>query len=273
MPLTAIQKRILDVIKQNRGPESYVAGGAALNRNWPRLSDDLDIFGDKASAIVEQAQADIKALRQNGFKVSISVMQFAIAEAEVQADGEQSLVQWMDETVNRFFPIIQDADFGWRLHDADLAVNKILAGASRTRVRDAVDLAKIHAEYLPLGYLAWAAAGKTPMTPVDILERVIKNAVSHPAEEFAEIRSTTPVNGRDVIMSLMQARDEGVQLAEALPATAYGCLFIGEGDQPGLAAAEEIAAGAAKPWKISKYGAWPNFPDQAPMPARRPNGG
>jgi len=47
MPLTAIQQSAVEVLRLHRSERSYVAGGAALNREWPRLSDDLDIFVDE----------------------------------------------------------------------------------------------------------------------------------------------------------------------------------------------------------------------------------
>lgn len=269
MPLTSIQKHILDVIKSNRSPESYLAGGAVLNRAWPRLSDDLDIFCNHESEVIEQAQADIRSLEKNGLEVSVVLMQYALAEVEVQVGQERCIIQWMDETARRFFPILQDQHFGWRLHDADLAVNKIIAGASRSKVRDAVDLARIHVEYMPLGYVAWAAAGKTALSPIDILERVVKNAATHPQQEFAEVRTSEPVDGREIVITLMKARDEGLTLAELLPPDTYGCLFVRDGDAI-PASIEEITAGTAKPWKVSEYGAWPNFSGQAPAPARRP---
>src|SRR3954462_7614030 len=44
VPLTPVQRRVLAVIAAGRSPESYLAGGAVVNRDRPRLSDDLDIF-------------------------------------------------------------------------------------------------------------------------------------------------------------------------------------------------------------------------------------
>ncbi|MBF0374759.1 MAG: hypothetical protein HQL39_15245, partial [Alphaproteobacteria bacterium] len=64
----------------------------------------------------------------------------SMAEAVIRDAGEETVVQWMDDTVVRFFPVVD----GFRLHDADLAVNKVMAGASRSEARDAVDLARLH---------------------------------------------------------------------------------------------------------------------------------
>ena len=46
MALTQIQKDIMASIAANRSDSSYVAGGVVLNMDWPRVSDDIDIFHD-----------------------------------------------------------------------------------------------------------------------------------------------------------------------------------------------------------------------------------
>jgi hypothetical protein len=46
MALTQLQRRIMTVLASNRTRTSYVAGGLVLNRNWSRLSDDIDVFHD-----------------------------------------------------------------------------------------------------------------------------------------------------------------------------------------------------------------------------------
>lgn len=46
MPLTKLQIDVLRLLASQRSPDSYVAGGAALNREGPRFSSDIDIFQD-----------------------------------------------------------------------------------------------------------------------------------------------------------------------------------------------------------------------------------
>lgn len=46
MALTQIQKDIMASIAGNRSDSSYIAGGLVLNMDWPRVSDDIDIFHD-----------------------------------------------------------------------------------------------------------------------------------------------------------------------------------------------------------------------------------
>ena len=46
MPLTNLQIFVLRTLAAQRSPDSYIAGGVALNREGPRFSDDIDIFQD-----------------------------------------------------------------------------------------------------------------------------------------------------------------------------------------------------------------------------------
>ena len=50
-----------------------------------------------------------------------------------------------------FYQPVPDPEFGWRLHFADLAVNKVLAAASRRQPRDLVDLYLVHTSAAPGG--------------------------------------------------------------------------------------------------------------------------
>ena len=47
MPLTSLQRLVVETLRPFRSSHSYVGGGAALNQRWPRLSDDMDIFVDQ----------------------------------------------------------------------------------------------------------------------------------------------------------------------------------------------------------------------------------
>lgn len=77
MTLTDIQRIVLRTIAQNRGRESYFAGGATLNRDRARMSDDLDIFHDSGEAVLTAADRDIDAL--------------ARARGEVEALGAKAI--------------------------------------------------------------------------------------------------------------------------------------------------------------------------------------
>jgi hypothetical protein len=71
-------------------------------------------------------------------------------------------IEWAVESSFRFFPLIKDEKLGYRLHNADLATNKILALAGRQTARDFLDSLYLHQTYLSLGALAWVASGKDP---------------------------------------------------------------------------------------------------------------
>jgi hypothetical protein len=69
MALTAVQKRILQVIAANRSPNSVFAGGSVLNRDRPRQSRDFDIEHGSADAVRQSFAADRAALIAAGYPV------------------------------------------------------------------------------------------------------------------------------------------------------------------------------------------------------------
>ena len=192
MPLTAIQQSVAEVLRSHRSERSYVAGGAALNREWPRLSDDMDIFLDDRDRLPHSVEPELQALRNAGYAVELTNDNDLVVEAVLKKGGEETLVQWFDdeETCRRFFPAQDDPQFGFRLHEADLAVNKVLCAARRTSAaRDAVDLVNIVERYAPLGPLVWAVSGKAPdMAPPSTLRAIRANAFGYAEEEVDTVR-------------------------------------------------------------------------------------
>ena len=158
MALTELQKRIMRRLALNRSESSDLAGGVILNLDWPRRSDDIDIFHDSDEAVSVAAQKDIADLAAEGLSVTIDIKAYGLFEATVSDASSATVIQWMGETKLRFFPLIKDEEWGLRLHQADLAVNKILAASSRRKARDFADLAAIAAYMCPLGPLIMAAA-------------------------------------------------------------------------------------------------------------------
>ena len=134
MALTGLQKRIMRRLALNRSPSSYLAGG--LNLDWPRRSDDIDIFHDTDEEVSEVAENDIADLEKEGFSVTVDVRAYGTWEATVSDDSSSTVIQWMSDTRIRFFPLVKDQQWGLRLHQADLAVNKVLAASSRRKARD-----------------------------------------------------------------------------------------------------------------------------------------
>lgn len=189
MALTPLQIDVMAVVAANRSGSSYMAGGAVLNADWSRQSDDLDIFHDTDEEIVTTARQDIAALEAAGFKVTVDVIVYGVVECTVSRGVEATMLQWMSETKYRYFPLVRDPEWGVRLNTADLAINKVLAAASRTKARDYVDLISIDAHYAPLGPLVSAASGKPPnFSPQRIVDEIRRRSSSIPAEDYLSVR-------------------------------------------------------------------------------------
>jgi hypothetical protein len=189
MALSELQSKILRLLAGNRSESSYLAGGLILNKDWPRRSDDIDIFHDADEEVTEAAKRDIATLGAANYKVHRDFIIYGCVEATVFDESESTIIQWFAETKRRFFPLVRDEQWGARLHQADLAVNKVLAASGRSKARDIADLVAIGRHYCPIGPLAIAAAGKPPnFSPQRILDEVRRHARSIPREEFASIK-------------------------------------------------------------------------------------
>ena len=68
MPLTTTH--VLRLIAAERSPDSYIAGGIALNREGPRYSGDIDIFQDTEQRLQDAAVADERTLTAAGLQLS-----------------------------------------------------------------------------------------------------------------------------------------------------------------------------------------------------------
>ena len=189
MTLTDLQKRVLRLLAANRSETSYVAGGVVLNRNWPRRSDDIGIFHGTDEEVVAAARKDIDALAAAGFRVRTDMMIYGCVDATISEGSSETIIQWFGETKRRFFPLVRDEDWGARLNQADLAVNKVLAAAGRSKARDIADLIAISKYFCPLGPLVIAAAGKPPnFSPKRTLEEIRRHALSIPAEDYLAVK-------------------------------------------------------------------------------------
>ena len=209
MALTQLQSDILRRLAGNRSETSYLAGGTILNKGWPRRSDDIDIFHDRDEDVTGAANADIAVLDAAGYKVHRDFMVYGCVDATVSDATSSTIIQWFAETKRRFFPLVRDEEWGARLHQADLAVNKVLAAAGRSKARDIADLVAIGHNYCPLGPLVLAAAGKPPnFSPRRTIDEIRRHALSVPAEEFAAVK------GLPAVWSAAFIRDEVLRLLE-----------------------------------------------------------
>jgi hypothetical protein len=50
VPIGKFQSGVLRVLAAQRSPDSYIAGGVAINREGPRFSGDIDIFHGRRKA-------------------------------------------------------------------------------------------------------------------------------------------------------------------------------------------------------------------------------
>jgi hypothetical protein len=62
LPITEFQSNILWLLAAQRSPDSYIAGGVAINREGPRISADIDIFHNSAARLEGAVKADEAAL-------------------------------------------------------------------------------------------------------------------------------------------------------------------------------------------------------------------
>ena len=74
MPLSDMQRSVMNVLLPFRSEQSYVGGGAALNLQWSRLSDDIDIFRDIRPDLQSSVEPELRALRDRGGFVTNSTI-------------------------------------------------------------------------------------------------------------------------------------------------------------------------------------------------------
>jgi hypothetical protein len=183
VPLTPFQAEVLRLLAPNRSPESYVAGGIALNAaELVRWSTDVDVFHDAEEAVIRASEADSETLRHAGCAVRPEIWTPAFRRAWVERAEDGVKLEWCRDSAWRFFPIEPDALLGWRLHRFDAITNKALALGGRSETRDVVDLVANELQ-VSLHAAIWAACAKDPgFTPLLLLEQMRRNARIDPAE-------------------------------------------------------------------------------------------
>jgi hypothetical protein len=234
MALTQLQSDVLRHLAKNRSDSSYLAGGVMLNKNWPRRSDDIDIFHDSDEEVTEAAKADLAVLDAAGYKTHTDFIIYGCVDATVSDGTSSTIIQWFADTKRRFFPLVKDEEWGARLHQTDLAVNKVLAASGRSKARDIADLVAIGRNYCPLGPLVLAAAGKPPnFSPRRTIDEIRRHALSIPADEFAAVKGL-PADWsasfiRDEVLRLLELADKYIMSA---PPDLVGILAVNKNEVP-----------------------------------------
>lgn len=259
MPISKFQSDVLRLLAAQRSPDSYIAGGVAINRQGPRFSGDIDIFHDSAERQESAVKADEFALAAADYKITWSpVQRTGKREATIEKDSAQMRLEWVTDSAFRFFPTQQDELFGYVLHPVDLATNKASAAADRRVPRDVVDLVTIHEGILPLGAVVAAAVGKFPgTTPEEMLAEITRHS-RFTAEEFAALATAQPVDVRELHRRIRSMIEDANGFIARLPSDAVGVVFL-DGDQPVQPDLNALDRYRRNPGALA--GVWPTSPD------------
>jgi len=268
MALTPLQRDICRRLAARRlaSGESYVAGGAALQEALAadRVSRDIDIFADTAEAVAAAWDGDREALKAVGYDVAVLRERPGYVEARVAHGRDAVRVEWAQDSAFRFFPLVEHPDFGLALHPFDLSTNKVLALVGRLEARDWIDVIECAEHLQPLGYLAWAAAGKDPgFTPQGILAAAGRSSrYTHAEIESLDFSGAVP-NVADLSVRWHRHLRQADDICALLPPdcvghavlTQDGALFAG--DPPDLTSALGRRALVFHPGRIR--GAFPQL--------------
>jgi hypothetical protein len=246
MALTTLQRHVCRLLADARrqAGESYVAGGAALNEllGGTRTSRDVDLFHDTEKAVATTWAADRAALAASGLTVIPLRERPAFVEARVTDGTDAVVLEWTRDSAYRFLPLQEHEVFGLTLHPLDLATNKVLALVGRREVRDWVDALRCHDAVQPLGYLAWAGAGKDPgFSPLAIVEEAARTRYAQEELDRLAFDGATP-GAADLSGRWHRAIDEARALIRALPPERTGECVLGTDGRPYRGSAEALAA-------------------------------
>lgn len=246
------------MLAAQRSPDSYIAGGVAINREGPRFSRDIDIFHDSEARLASAAEADIAALTTAGYNVSPGRVREGKREATVVRQGEAMQLEWVTDSAFRFFPTQADELFGYVLHPVDLATNKASAAADRREPRDIVDLVTIHENILQLGAVLCAAVGKFPgVTPEEMLAEITRHS-RFTVEEFQALATEQPVDPPGLHHRIRSMLQDAESFIATLPSDAVGVIFM-DGDKP--VQPDVNALGKYRRNPGAPRGVWPSSPE------------
>jgi hypothetical protein len=168
-------------------------------------------------------------------------------------------LDWCFDSSFRFFPVKPDVEFGYCLHQADLATNKVLALAGRSEIRDLVDILYLHDNYLHLGAICWAACGKDQgFSPLFLLNEARRNAKFREPDLVSGYLAH-PVTLPELKQRWLDAAADAEKLFARLPAGEVGCLYLDNAGSPVTPNPESSAFQTLVRHFGSVRGAWPNL--------------
>lgn len=236
VPLTRLQSYVLRLLAAQRSPDSYIAGGIALNREGPRFSSDIDIFQDSEERLTTAVAADLSVLTADGLVLTVLKTQTGTRTVLVEGLEETMQLEWVADSDFRFFPTQRDELFGYVLHPVDLATNKAAAAADRRTPRDIVDLVTIHETILPLGAVICAAVGRFPgQSPEEMLADITRHS-RFTAEEFRTLALDRPVDVPALHRRIRSMIEDAGSFISRIPSDDVGVVFLDDGNpvQPDL---------------------------------------
>jgi len=258
VPLTKFQSDVLRVLAAERSPDSYIAGGVALNREGPRFSRDIDIFQDSQRRLETAAEADARALIKAGFSFSWKQIKEGKREAAVARLGDAMPLEWVADSAFRFFPARRDELFGYVLHPVDLATNKASAAADRREPRDIVDLVTIHENILPLGAVVCAAVGRFPgQSPEEMLADITRHS-RFDAGEFRALATEHPIDAPALHKRIRSMIEDAERFIGRIPSDAVGFVFMEDGK---LVQPDPEVLGRYQRHAGAPGGVWPSSPE------------
>jgi hypothetical protein len=276
MAATAFQRQLCRLIAKSRrdSGDSYVAGGVALNTllQAPRISRDIDLFHDTDEALRASWKNDQALLSHDGYRLDVIREAPTYIEALVSKGTDRVIVQWLRESAFRFFPLVEDEDFGLVLHPFDLATNKVLALAGRLEPRDWIDVLTTHDKLQPLGYLVWAACGKDPgFSPVSLLAEAGRSGRYSQAELDELAFDGSAPDARVLGAKWHRMLSEAQIIVEALPSNESGEAVLDRQGVPYRKGPEALPADLQEHTIVFHEGriggVWPAFLEEQP---RRP---
>lgn len=234
MPIGDFEGEILRLLARNRNPDSFVAGASVLlqHSDTVRESQDVDVFHDTTESLERCSNADIATLVGAGYEVEALPGQETFRRAIIRRGGKISKVEWVFDSAFRFFPIEPDPDFGYRLNFWDAATNKVLAMVGRREIRDYLDVVYLQQHHLPLGALAWAAAGKDPGLSPEYILNWANRLTKYRNEELVGLRLSQPVDLQALKHVWLSAVHDAQSLIERMPPSEMGCFYLDARGQP-----------------------------------------